>query len=256
MTHVLFHFKQALHHRSSRPSPNVVKLFCCDLDPVLRVASSHADPKDHSVDLLSSDSACIEHNRLEEKTGIPVARRSDRPPHKPVSMNSGTHSLAHMEQIKKSKNLTVTPAIAIRSEGFLHRAAPQQRRTTCRLSLYILFHFSFCSYFYFTTLFILSFFSFFQFFIFTVFFIFFVQFFHVFHFFFICFICFNFFFFYFSLLFIVYIFSFFSFFLKIFPFFLFFHFFISSFFHSSPLPPGGPPHPPHTLKHRFFLLRS
>ena len=111
---------------------------------------------------------------------------------------------------------TVTPAIADRSEGFPHRAAPPQRRTKCRLSLCIFyslfffiifsffhssffflhffhfffiffifhpsffFNFSFFHFFIFFNFSILKFFVFFSFFHFRIFFIFFMFFFHFF----------------------------------------------------------------------------
>ena len=62
----------------------------------------------------------------------------------------------------KFGHLTVTPAIADRSEVFLHRAAPPQRRTTCRLSLCIFFIFSFFHFFHLFHLFHFFIFSFFR----------------------------------------------------------------------------------------------
>ena len=63
------------------------------------------------------------------------------------------------------QSLTVTPAIADRSEGFTHRAAPPQRRTRCRLSLcifsFVIFSFFHFSFFHISSYFFFSFFRFF-----------------------------------------------------------------------------------------------
>ena len=162
---------------------------------------------------------------------------------------------------------TVTPAIADRSDGFPHSAAPPQRKTKCRLSQCIFHFFDIFSFFLIFLIFpifhIFSILSIFQFFHFILFFIY--SFFHCFHFSFLSFFSFFHFFhffnvFHFFIFFISFIFHFF-----LFSFFIFFHFFIffmffSAFFHFPPLPPPHPgatrslPLPPGpSLKHSFFL---